>query len=150
MSGDQGKRHYYYHPREQKASWRPDLHKVFRWSKGNELYGELGAMRLPCVKENKENGGDHALVFDLIDHLNNEHNTKIRVIDFIFSENKTNLFFYNNAKNDEGKIMTKSYAKENFDKLGFPPTVPQTTKKCMLKRWSHFSITLKKEISEST
>lgn len=56
-----------------------------------KLYAELGAMRLPYAEKNNEPFGEHALVFDLINHLNDNNSDlekKIKLREYIFSDDK--------------------------------------------------------------
>ncbi|CAG8439743.1 9722_t:CDS:10, partial [Scutellospora calospora] len=82
------------------------------------LYGELGAMRLPYIE-----------VFDTIDYLN-EYNKfdnpdkEIQTINFIYS-NPNGLYYYNNKKDSNGKMITKAYSTTvNISQLGFPDSIP--------------------------
>ncbi|CAG8432767.1 500_t:CDS:2 [Diversispora eburnea] len=93
-------------------------------------YGEIGAMRLPQIKDNPDLS-PHQLVFDSIQYLNEnvdkEH--QLELIDFIFS-NDDSIFFYNNATSPEGKVMTADYVDKisedpaQFTQLNFPTQVP--------------------------
>ena len=57
-----------------------------------KLYAELGAMRLPHAEKDNEPLGEHALVFDLINHLNNLNECnperEIKLREYIFSNPK--------------------------------------------------------------
>ncbi|CAG8797299.1 31181_t:CDS:2, partial [Racocetra persica] len=92
------------------------------------LYGELGAMRLPYV-DGRPDLSAHQLVFDTIDYLNKYNkkdnpDKKIKTIPFIFS-NPNALYYFNNKKAPDGKIMTKNYsASAKVTQLGFPDSLP--------------------------
>ncbi|CAG8598404.1 1418_t:CDS:2, partial [Paraglomus occultum] len=108
--------------RESRVGGRVHTHYFDDYTKQNKLYAELGAMRLPHVEKNGKPLGEHALVFELIEHLNNLNKShperKIDLIPFIFSSDN-DKFFYN------GERLTQKDAQEvkNFHLLGFPPSV---------------------------
>ncbi|RIB24090.1 hypothetical protein C2G38_737650 [Gigaspora rosea] len=92
------------------------------------LYGEIGAMRLLYVDGRPDLTQDQ-LVFDTIDYLN-EYNKvdnpemEIKTIPFIYS-NPNALYYYNNQKDQNGKIMTKNYSSTaNVAQLGYPDKIP--------------------------
>ncbi|CAG8473531.1 26325_t:CDS:2 [Gigaspora margarita] len=92
------------------------------------LYGELGAMRLPFVKDHPELS-QHQLVFDTIEYMNeynkkDDPNREIKLIPFIFS-NPNGLHYFNNKKTPSGEIMTQNYSESATEKqLGFPDAIP--------------------------
>ncbi|RIB09262.1 hypothetical protein C2G38_2209394 [Gigaspora rosea] len=92
------------------------------------LYGEIGAMRLLYVDGRPDLTQDQ-LVFDTIDYLN-EYNKvdnpemEIKTIPFILS-NPNALYYFNNKKDQNGKMMTKNYSTTaNVSQLGYPDNIP--------------------------
>ncbi|RIB25388.1 hypothetical protein C2G38_2031086 [Gigaspora rosea] len=92
------------------------------------LYGELGAMRLPYVKD-RPDLSQHQLVFDLVEYMNeynkkDDPNREIKLIPFIFS-NPNALYYYNNKKASSGEIMTSDYSESaTVKQLGLPDVIP--------------------------
>lgn len=80
---------------------------------GKNQYFEAGAMRIP--KTHKE-------VLDLIDYVNSKLSAKedkIKLIKYHFT-NPNNRVFVNGTTEEDGKVMTRTYAQMHPEKLGFP------------------------------
>ncbi|CAG8585769.1 18237_t:CDS:2, partial [Cetraspora pellucida] len=92
------------------------------------LYGELGAMRLPYI-DGRPDLSVHQLIFDTIDYLNDynkadDPDKEIKTIPFIYS-NPNALYYFNNKKAPDDKIMTKNYSSTaKITQLGFPDSLP--------------------------